>query len=280
MTSETELGKLCVKIYEETRDKPDSFVWVKVCDSSGYGFGRNAGLDKGLEKLKEWQEQGFISLAKGNDNEIYYREFRGEIQAHAELTEKGKALAKDLLTPKTVKRQHTVFDFLQFLSAHVSTPNSFTIHKEFREVLDKEFPSEVDILLEESEIADFLKCEDYQGTQLWAFTAKWITKPKQVPRVRQLTVEGREYDLRNMVNYELMVARTEDVEAVAKSYLFNMNHERNKKVFRACQRELQRVLLLRGKDLSMVLLDDIKLKLAGYLTEVWADLPYLVEMEA
>jgi len=82
-------------------------------------------------------------------------------------------------------------------------------------------------------------------------------------------------DLRNLRNYELLSPETrpEDLETVARSYLWNMMHSKVKRVARGSQRELQHLILLRGKDLPADLCQLAKLRLTGFTGTYEGELP-------
>jgi hypothetical protein len=89
----------------------------------------------------------------------------------------------------------------------------------------------------------------------------------------QLTIDGREIDLRNVVNASLVSARVEDVENVAHSYLHQFRSSPTKRQRRRLTCELQRVLTLRGKDVSHPLYGSICLRLGMPLPEDFWSLP-------
>jgi len=67
---------------------------------------------------------------------------------------------------------------------------------------------------------------------------------------RQITIEGKEIDLRNRANFDIAVAGIKEVEGVAQSYLTQLRNRPNKRVRRRLKCELQRVLLMRGPELN------------------------------
>ncbi len=97
---------------------------------------------------------------------------------------------------------------------------------------------------------------------------------------RQKTVvddEGvrHKIDLTNLRNYELLSEKTrpEDIETVARSYLWNMMHSKVKRVARGSQRELQHLLLLRGGVLPADLYQLANLRLQGFTGTYEGELP-------
>jgi len=99
---------------------------------------------------------------------------------------------------------------------------------------------------------------------------------KPAPRTpcRQITVQSREIDLRNRANFDLVVARIEDVEDVAESYLTQLRSKPTKKQRRACTCQLQRILLLRGAELSRWLYGSISLRIGSPLPSDFWTAPY------
>jgi hypothetical protein len=98
-------------------------------------------------------------------------------------------------------------------------------------------------------------------------------KPGPKTHTRQVTVEGKEFDIRNGVNFALVHARIQDVENVAHSYLHQFRSEPTKRQRRRLLLELHRVMLLRGKELSRPLYDSISLRLGMPLPEDFWCLP-------
>jgi hypothetical protein len=92
-------------------------------------------------------------------------------------------------------------------------------------------------------------------------------KGRREPTVRQITLaDGSKVDIRNRANFDLLIARIEEVEAVAQSYL---HQYRVKGVTKGQRRrlicELHRAMLLRGKDLSRALYGSICLRVGAPL---------------
>jgi hypothetical protein len=86
--------------------------------------------------------------------------------------------------------------------------------------------------------------------------------------VRQITVDGRGFDLRNKANFDLAGAHIEDVVNATYGWLHEFRNTRNKRVKRAAMLTLTRVLLLRGRELPSDLYDTINLRLRGQLEDV------------
>ncbi len=79
-------------------------------------------------------------------------------------------------------------------------------------------------------------------------TVDALRQETRQPLRRQVTIEGKEIDLRNGANHEILGARIEDLASVTKSYLSNLRNDPEPKVRRASQIRLHKVLLLRGGD--------------------------------
>jgi len=84
---------------------------------------------------------------------------------------------------------------------------------------------------------------------------------------RQVTIDGKEVDLRNRANFDLVNARIEDVEAVTQSYLHQLRNSPIRGQRRACMCQLHRVMLLRGPELHRDLFSSICLRLGSELPE-------------
>ena len=98
-------------------------------------------------------------------------------------------------------------------------------------------------------------------------------KPGPKTHTRQVTVQGKEFDTRNGVNFALVHARIQDVENVAHSYLHQFRSDPTKRQRRRLLLELHRVMLLRGKELSRPLYGSISLRLGMPLPEDFWCLP-------
>jgi len=90
---------------------------------------------------------------------------------------------------------------------------------------------------------------------------------------RQVTIEGREIDLRNRANFDLLHARIENVENVAESYLHQIRNNHTKAQRRACMCQLHRLLLLRGPQLRRDLFGSVCLRLGASLPADFWHLP-------
>jgi hypothetical protein len=95
--------------------------------------------------------------------------------------------------------------------------------------------------------------------------------PRQVHR--QITIEGKQIDVRNRANFDLLNARIEDVENLSQSYLHQMRSQPTKRQRRRLTCELQRVMTLRGKDLSRPLYGSVCLRLGMPLPADFWHLP-------
>lgn len=99
-------------------------------------------------------------------------------------------------------------------------------------------------------------------------------KPGPKTNATQITVDGKETDLRNRANFDLLNGRIEDVENVAESYLHQFRIEGvTKGQRRRLICELHRVMLLRGKELSRPLYGSICLRLGMPLPPDFWHLP-------
>ena len=101
------------------------------------------------------------------------------------------------------------------------------------------------------------------------------TKEKPGPKTntRQVTVEGKQIDLRNRANFDLLKAAIQDVENVAHSYLHQFAQDPTKRQRRRLTCELQRVMTLRGQELSRSLYGSICLRLGMPLPPDFWTLP-------
>ena len=88
-------------------------------------------------------------------------------------------------------------------------------------------------------------------------------KPGPKTNRTQITIDGQKVDLRNRDNWILVTADIKEVENVAASYLHQLRNEPTKRVRRACLVQLQRLMLLRGKEINRDLYGSICLRL-GY----------------
>jgi hypothetical protein len=98
-------------------------------------------------------------------------------------------------------------------------------------------------------------------------------KPGPKTNATQLTIQGREIDPRNRANLDLIVADIENVENLAHSYLHQFRSEPTKRQRRRLTCELQRVMTLRGQDLSRSLYGSICLRLGMPLPADFWHLP-------
>jgi len=96
---------------------------------------------------------------------------------------------------------------------------------------------------------------------------------------RQITIDAKHLDLRNGATYEVLAATPEALNIVAESYLNNIKTSSVKKVKRACQRELHRMILLRSSDLTPEILEEARFTLTGILRTLWQQLPELTNLE-
>ncbi len=92
---------------------------------------------------------------------------------------------------------------------------------------------------------------------------KAATRERPGPRSnnRQLTIEGKEIDLRNRANFDLVNADIRNVENLARSYMHQFRTRPTKRQRRRLICELDRLMLLRGQELSRPLYDSICLRL-------------------
>jgi len=98
-------------------------------------------------------------------------------------------------------------------------------------------------------------------------------RPSRKTNARQVTVEGKEFDLRNAVNFALIRGRIEDVENVAQSHLHQLRQHTTKRQRRRLLLELHRVMLLRGEELSRPLYGSMCLRLGMPLPADFWHLP-------
>jgi hypothetical protein len=75
-------------------------------------------------------------------------------------------------------------------------------------------------------------------------------KPGPKTNRTQITINGKEIDLRNRAWFDIVSAQIKDLEFVVANLLIQLTEEPTKRVQRACTCMLQRILLLRGRDLN------------------------------
>jgi len=161
---------------------------------------------------------------------------------------------------------------------------------------DKEYaitPEKLNVLLEVESDSDararlhyltkakYLKTDAYPHENQYEieFLAKAVELAKEADKKvqeispRQMTINGQKLDTRTRAIFELLSARPDDLETVARSYLWNMRSSNVKRVIRASQRELQRLVLLRGRDLSADLMGVVRLRLMGSMDVYEGGLP-------
>jgi hypothetical protein len=98
-------------------------------------------------------------------------------------------------------------------------------------------------------------------------------KPGPKTHDRQITIQGKQIDLRNRANFDLLNAHIEDTENVSQSYLHQFRSEPTKRQRRRLTCELHRVMVLRGREFSRPLYGSICLRLGIPLPEDFWCLP-------
>jgi hypothetical protein len=117
----------------------------------------------------------------------------------------------------------------------------------------------------------YLKTEPYAAGDEYALSfatraGELGGEPKQPHR--QITVDSVHVDLRNRANFDLANADIKDIETVAYGWLHEFRTATNKRVKRAAELQLQRVILLKGRKISRALYETIDLRLRGQLDAV------------